>query len=75
MPACVSFFSFAAAFSSFAKTYSGIKITAGQAPSAEELAKLQSAAAAFSAPKVRAAEQHLSAWSQKNCGGLTATNP
>jgi hypothetical protein len=65
---------FADAFGTFAKTYSGSGITMGQAPSATQLAKLQKAAGAFSAPKVRAAEQHLSAWSQKNCG-LTATNP
>jgi len=51
-----------------------VKITMGQAPSAADLAKLQKAAKAFSAPKVRAAEQHLSAWAQKNCG-LSTTNP
>ena len=65
---------FADAFQSFAKTYSSVKITMGQAPSAADLAKLQTAAKAFSAPKVRAAEQHLSAWAQKNCG-LSTTNP
>ena len=59
---------FADAFAAFAKSYSGVKITMGQAPSPAELAKLQAAAKAFSAPKVRAAEQHLSAWASKNCG-------
>jgi hypothetical protein len=34
---------------------------------------MAAAAKAFSAPKLQAAEQHLSAWAQKNCGGASTT--
>lgn len=48
-------------------------IKAGQAPTPAQIAKIQAAAKAFSSQKLRAAEQHLAAWSQKNCGGAPTT--
>ncbi len=63
----------ASAFSVYAQALAKAGIKAGQTPTAAQLAQLQAAGKAFSAPKLRAAEQHLSAWGRKNCGGLTTT--
>ena len=48
-------------------------IKPGQAPTPAQIAKIQAAAKAFSSQKLRAAEQHLAAWAQKNCGGAPTT--
>lgn len=48
-------------------------IKAGQAPTPAQIAKIQAAAKAFSTQKLRAAEQHLAAWAQKNCGATPTT--
>jgi hypothetical protein len=63
----------AGAFSTYAQVFAKAGIKVGQAPTAAQIAQLQTAAKAFSAPKMRAAEQHVSAWGRKNCGGLTTT--
>ena len=63
----------ASAFSVYAQAFAKAGIKAGQAPTAAQVAQLQGAAKAFSASKLRAAEQHLAAWGHKNCGGLTTT--
>jgi len=48
-------------------------IKPGTTPTAAQIAQIEAAAKAFSSPKLRAAEQHLSAWAQKNCGGVATT--
>jgi hypothetical protein len=48
-------------------------IKPGQAPTPAQIAKIQAAAKAFSTQKLRAAEQHLAAWAQKNCGATPTT--
>ena len=48
-------------------------IKPGKIPTQAQIAQIQAAAKAFSAPKLRAAEQHLAAWAQKNCGATPTT--
>jgi hypothetical protein len=48
-------------------------VKAGQVPTPAQIAKIQAATKAFSTPKLRAAQQHLSAWAQKNCGAAPTT--
>ena len=48
-------------------------IKPGKVPTQAQIAQIQAAAKAFSTPKLQAAEQHLSAWAQKNCGALPTT--
>jgi hypothetical protein len=68
------FETFAEAFSGYAKALSSAKIKPGTTPTAAQIAALTAAAKSFSTPKLQAAEQHLSAWGQKNCGvGSTTT--
>jgi hypothetical protein len=68
------FVTFAGAFSSYAQALTKAGLKAGQTPSAAQVAALAAAAKSFSAPKLQTAEQHLSAWAQKNCGiGTTTT--
>jgi hypothetical protein len=50
----------------------GVKV--GQVPTPAQIAKIQAAAKAFSSPKLSAAQQHLTAWAQKNCGAAPMTN-
>jgi hypothetical protein len=45
----------------------------GKVPSAAQVAQLTKAAQAFSSAKLQQAEQHLSAWAQKNCQGVVPT--
>lgn len=68
------FKTFAEAFKSFAKVYGDAKLKVGQTPSAEQIAKLTTAAQALNTPKLQAAMQHLSAWGSKHCG-ITSTSP
>jgi hypothetical protein len=67
------FETFTAAFVAYATVLKKMNFKPGQTPSAAQVAAMASAAKAFSAPKLLAAEQHLSAWSQKNCGVKTTT--
>jgi hypothetical protein len=68
------FETFAAAFSSYAKALGNAGIKPGKTPTAAQIAALTAASKSFSAPKLQAAEQHLAAWGQKNCGiGSTTT--
>jgi hypothetical protein len=45
----------------------------GKVPSAAQVAQLTKAAQAFSSAKLQQAEQHLTAWAQKNCQGVVPT--
>jgi hypothetical protein len=68
------FETFAAAFSGYAKALGNAGIKPGKTPTAAQIAALTAAAKSFSTPKLQAAEQHLAAWGQKNCGiGSTTT--
>ena len=67
------FQTFEQAFHQYLQAISKLNIKAGSVPSADQIAQLTSAAKAFSTPKLRAAEQHLSAWAAKNCGGVAPT--
>src|SRR5205807_9126242 len=67
------FQTFEQAFHQYLQAISKLNIKAGSVPSADQIAQLTSAAKAFSTPKLRAAEQHLSAWASKNCGGVAPT--
>jgi hypothetical protein len=61
------FETFAAAFNSYAQAISKAGYKLGSVPTAAQIAQLQTAAKAFSVPKLRAAELHLSAWARTNC--------
>ena len=67
------FQTFQQAFHDYLQAISKLNLKAGSVPSADQIAKLTSAAKAFSTPKLQAAEQHLSAWASKNCGGVAPT--
>jgi hypothetical protein len=68
------FETFATAFSAYAQALTKAGLQAGKTPTAKQLAALAAVGKSFSAPKLQAAEQHLSAWAQKNCGiGKTTT--
>jgi hypothetical protein len=62
------FVKLATAFGAYAQAIQKAGLKAGQTPTAAQLAQLQAAAKAFSTPDLKVAEQHLSAWGQKNCG-------
>ena len=61
------FQTFATAFSAYAQAISKSGYKLGAVPTAAQVAQLETAAKTFSAPKLRAAEQHLSAWARTNC--------
>jgi hypothetical protein len=68
------FETFASAFSSYAQALSKANFKPGKTPTAAQIAALTNAAKSFNTPKLQAAEQHLAAWGQKNCGiGSTTT--
>ena len=67
------FRSIATAFDKFVHAYRSAGLKPGQQPSAAQLSHIQAAMTSLSTPKLRAAEQHLDAWAQKNCGGLGVT--
>jgi hypothetical protein len=68
------FETFAGAFSGYVQAMTKAGFKAGKTPTAAQVAALATAAKSFSTPKLRAAEQHLSAWAHKNCGiGTTTT--
>jgi hypothetical protein len=62
------FQTFATAFAAYAQALAKAGFKAGKVPTAAQIAVVTTAAKSFSAPKLRAAEQHLAAWAQKNCG-------
>jgi hypothetical protein len=62
------FETFASAFSSYAQALSKAGLKAGKVPTAAQLSALATASKSFSAPKLQAAEQHLSTWAAQNCG-------
>jgi hypothetical protein len=66
------FQTFAAAFTGFehAIQSSGYKLGSKTPPTAAQAAAFARAAKAFNTPKLRQAEQHLTAWAHKNCGGF-----
>jgi hypothetical protein len=55
------------AFKKYADALKAAGFKAGTVPSADQIAKLQSAFKEIDTAKVRQAEQHLTAWAQKNC--------
>jgi hypothetical protein len=59
---------FAAAFTTYAKTLQKAGYKAGSSPTTSQITAIANAAKTFGSPKLRAAEQHLSAWAHKNCG-------
>ncbi len=67
------FETFASAFTAYAQAFAKVGFKPGKVPTAAQLAQMATAAKALSTPKLQAAEQHLSAWAQKNCGGARTT--
>ena len=67
------FETFGKAFGTYADALGKSGFKAGTAPSPAQIAALTKAAQALATPKLQAAEQHLSSWAHKNCGGLTTT--
>lgn len=67
------FQTFVSAFNDYVQALQKAGIKAGTTPTAAQIATLGAAAKSFSSPKLQKAEQHLSAWASKNCGGLTTT--
>lgn len=67
------FETFASAFTAYAQAFEKAGLKPGKVPTAAQLVHMATAAKAFSAPKLQAADQHLSAWAQKNCGGASTT--
>jgi hypothetical protein len=62
-----SFKTFADAFAKYLDAIKGIDLKAGQTPSADDLAKLQSAAKELDRADVKAASQKIEAWVQGGC--------
>lgn len=63
----------ATAFTAYIHALEKAGLKPGKVPTQAQIAQIQAAAKAFSTPKLTAAEQHLTAWAQKNCGGLPTT--
>ena len=66
------FQTFATAFTGFlhALQSSGYKLGSKTPPTAAQAAALATAAKSFDTPKLKQAEQHLSAWARQNCSGV-----
>lgn len=62
------FQTFASAFAAYAQALAKAGFKPGKVPTAGQIAAMTTAAKSFSTPKLQAAEQHLSAWAQQNCG-------
>ncbi len=67
------FETFASAYTAYTQAFAKAGLKPGEVPTAAQLVKMATAAKALSSPKLQAAEQHLSAWAQKNCGGARTT--
>jgi hypothetical protein len=63
------FKTFATAFNAYAQALAKAGYKPGTVPNAGQLAQMMKAVKAFSSPELQTAEQHLSAWTQKNCTG------
>ena len=59
----------AEAFQNYAKAVQTAGFTPGKVPTASQLAAMAAASKSFSAPKLQAAEHHLSTWAAQNCHG------
>jgi hypothetical protein len=66
------FQTFSTAFSGFLQAIqkSGYKPGSKTAPTAAQVAQLEKAARSFDTPKLKQAEQNLSAWAKQNCKGV-----
>jgi hypothetical protein len=58
---------FAEEFGKFAEAIAGVDLSGGTTPSAEDLAKIQAATAAFEDPRIQEASDNIEAWAQENC--------
>jgi hypothetical protein len=67
------FETFGGAFNDYAQAIQKAGFKPGATPTAAQVATLEAATKSFSTAKLQKAEQHLSAWAGKNCGGLTTT--
>jgi hypothetical protein len=67
------FQTFAGAFAAYAQALAKAGFKPGKVPTAGQIAAMTAAAKSLSTPKLQAAEQHLSAWAQKNCGAPKTT--
>jgi hypothetical protein len=67
------FETFVSAFNAYVQALGKAGLKPGAAPTAAQVAELASASKSFSSSKLRAAEQHLSTWAEKNCSGVTTT--
>jgi len=54
-------------FKKIAEALKGVNLQAGQAPSADQAAKLQQALASINNAEVEKATQHIEAWARANC--------
>jgi hypothetical protein len=66
------FQTFSTAFSGFLQAVqkSGYKLGSTTPPTAAQIATLSTAARLFDSPKLKQAEQHLTAWAKQNCKGV-----
>jgi hypothetical protein len=60
-----------AAWAELAAGLKDMDLSAGQAPSAETIAKLQALSTKFNTPELQAASTNLAEWSQEHCGTTT----
>jgi hypothetical protein len=63
------FKTFATAFNAYAQALDKAGYKPGTVPNAGQLVQMMKAVKAFSAPQLQTAEQHMTAWAQKNCSG------
>jgi hypothetical protein len=67
------FQTFAKAFGDYVEVVKKVGFKPGKVPTQKQIAELTKAAQGLSSAKLQTAEQHLSAWAQKNCGGIVPT--
>lgn len=58
---------FAEEFGKFAEAIGGIDLSGGTTPSADDIAKIQEATAAFDDPRIQEASANIEAWAEENC--------
>lgn len=58
---------FAEEFAAFAEAIAGVDLSGGTTPSADDIAKIQEATAAFDDPRIQEASANIEAWAQENC--------
>ncbi|MEA2196141.1 MAG: hypothetical protein QOJ25_192 [Solirubrobacteraceae bacterium] len=54
-------------FTSYVGALSKVGFKVGQTPTPSQVAGIQAATQSFNQPKLRAAEQHITAWARQNC--------